>query len=533
MNLRRLRIIAIAVALALVGAVLPLGAMSYVSWRSAVGGAEEMLNDIAADLLLRAEATIESVGTALVDLNNYGGETCTDGHIGLMRHVTARTPAIYELYYVEGDAIRCTPWSRTFEGLALGNPKFVTAGGLEIFQYPRPDSGTGAEDRAPLVLVRDGSYIAVVDPNRFVDVLGSHATTLVLGTEGGEILSVSGDLGKVPLQVLTLPPAAGVSEGYIYATAHKARLTALAARPLASIQTAIRREQLQLLPWGAFIALFVIGLTVWVLRRQLSPETEMLTAIRNGELIVHYQPLVDLQSGRCIGAEALVRWRRRDGRVIPPDMFIPFAEAHGVISAITDSVIDTVVRELKRFLRTDPELHIAINLGARDIEGARVLNVVEKALTKSGIRNEQIWLEVTERAFLDTEIAKAGLEEARARRHTIAIDDFGTGYSSLAHLQNLPLDVLKIDKAFVDTIGYDAVTSVVTPHIIALAKTLNLRIVAEGITTEEQASYLREAGVEYGQGYLFGKPMPAREFIAFAVRSRAGRGRRGVPANAA
>ena len=519
MKYRRLRIIAIASALALIGAILPLGAMSYVSWRSAVDEAQSTLTDYSLELLRRAESSIEEVGSVIEALNEFNGESCTDGHIGLMRHLTARTPAIYELYYIEDDTIRCTPWSRTYEALSTTTVDFVTESGVEVSHYiDGIDGDADTDDDHPMMVLRAGQYAAVINPSRFVDVIGTKSVTLVLATTGGEALSVRGNMDSAPMEALNRRPASGVEGGYIYATAAKSAWIALAAQPLSAIHAEVRHEQLQLLPWGAFIALFVIGLAIWVLRRRLSPEVEMLAAIKSGELFVQYQPLMDMRTGACTGAEALVRWRRRDGTVIPPDVFIPFAEAHGVISAITDAVILTVVREMKRFLRQRRDIHIAINLGARDIEGGRVLAVLEKALKKSGIQNEQIWLEVTERAFLDAEVAKAGLEDARARHHTIAIDDFGTGYSSLAHLQNLPLDVLKIDKAFVDTIGSEAVTSVVTPHIIALAKTLNLRIVAEGINTDEQAAYLREAGVDYGQGYLYGKPMPAREFVAFASR---------------
>ncbi|WMS42426.1 EAL domain-containing protein [Acuticoccus sp. MNP-M23] len=519
MILRRLRIIAIAVALALVGAILPLAAMSYVSWRTAVSAAQETMSEFASELLERAERTIDGLDAALVSLNDFTGEACSDGHIGLMRHLTARTLPIYQLYFFENDTIRCTPWNRTFETLNLGEPDFVTDAGLEIFRTPPGVDGPDTEAADPMLMVRSGNYVAELDPDQFVDFIGTRSTILMLGTTDGTLLSLRGAVDAAPVKALTTAPDVGVAKGYIYGSARKARLAALAAKPLASIHAAVRREQVQLLPWGAFIALFVMGLTIWVLRRHLSPSAEMLSAIRKGELTVHYQPLVDMKSGRCIGAEALVRWHRQDGRTIAPDVFIPFAEAHGVISAVTDSVIASVVRELKRFLRDRRDLHIAINLGARDIEGGRVLRVLEKALHRSGIENQQIWLEVTERAFLDAEVAKAGLDDARNRQHTIAIDDFGTGYSSLSHLQNLPLDVLKIDKSFVDTIGSDSVTSLVTPHIIALAKTLKLRIVAEGISTEEQAAYLRDEGVDYGQGYLYAKPMPARDFIAFVTAS--------------
>jgi sensor c-di-GMP phosphodiesterase-like protein len=210
-----------------------------------------------------------------------------------------------------------------------------------------------------------------------------------------------------------------------------------------------------------------------------------------------------------------VRWKRPDGSLVRPDLFIPLAEESGLITAITDQVIALVVFDLNSLLVADRSVHIAINLSAADVGTERVLPIIAKALQHTGIQPQQIWLEATERGFVDIEAARSALARARELGHAVAIDDFGTGYSSLSHLEGLPLDALKIDKAFIDTISTNSATSSVTPHIIDMAKTLKLTIVAEGVETQAQADYLVERGVEYGQGWLFAKPMPAPEFIAY------------------
>jgi sensor c-di-GMP phosphodiesterase-like protein len=166
-------------------------------------------------------------------------------------------------------------------------------------------------------------------------------------------------------------------------------------------------------------------------------------------------------------------------------------------------------------LLTSRDFYISINLSARDVAATRFLNLLAQRLKETSIPAQRIAVEATERGFLDAKAAKASMAEYRKAGHHILIDDFGTGYSSLSYLQDLEVDVLKIDKSFVDTINAEAVTSGVIPHIIAMAAQLNLKIVAEGVENEGQAKYLTERGVQCGQGWLFAKAMPVEEFLVW------------------
>ncbi|KFC66995.1 EAL domain protein [Devosia sp. LC5] len=210
--------------------------------------------------------------------------------------------------------------------------------------------------------------------------------------------------------------------------------------------------------------------------------------------------------------------------MVRPDLFIPLAEESGLILPITDQVIEAVIADLGTTLVADRSLHVAVNFCADDIRTGRMLPILEHKLRNAGIRPQQIWLEATERGFIDIEAARATMSRARAMGHSVAIDDFGTGYSSLQYLQDLPLDALKIDKSFIDTIGKGSATSSVTPHIIAMAKTLGLFTVAEGIETQEQADYLIDQAVGFGQGWLYARPLPAKAFIAFHQQNQASKG---------
>lgn len=179
--------------------------------------------------------------------------------------------------------------------------------------------------------------------------------------------------------------------------------------------------------------------------------------------------------------------------------------------------------EMGALLRMDRNIHIAVNLSAADIETGRVLDVIATSLTGSEILASQISLEATERGFMDIDAAQETLTKARARGHAVSIDDFGTGYSSLQYLEGLPVDCLKIDKSFIDTIGRNTVKSPVTGHIIDLAKTLGLSTVAEGVETQEQVEYLRGHGVDFAQGWYFAKALPPAEFLSYCRKSRTSR----------
>jgi sensor c-di-GMP phosphodiesterase-like protein len=174
-------------------------------------------------------------------------------------------------------------------------------------------------------------------------------------------------------------------------------------------------------------------------------------------------------------------------------------------------------------LTAERSVHIAINIAACDMESGRFLPILKAALARSGVSPSQIWLEATERSFMDAEAARRTIEAARAEGHMVAVDDFGTGYSSLSLLETLPLDALKIDRSFVAAIGKDTATSIVTPHIIDMAHSLKFNIVAEGVETAEQEEYLRKAGVEFVQGWLYAKALPADAFVAYFRKRNGGK----------
>ncbi|PLO21786.1 hypothetical protein CWN48_07445, partial [Klebsiella pneumoniae] len=278
------------------------------------------------------------------------------------------------------------------------------------------------------------------------------------------------------------------------------------------LQQRIRQQLFFWLPAGIFTSLLATWLLLRLLRHLRSPRNSMLDALNSEAIQVHYQPIISLQDGKIAGAEALARWQQPDGTFLSPDIFIPLAEQTGLITQLTEDIVRKIFADLGPWLRQRPEVHISINLSVDDLRSPTLPTLLHNQLQHWGIAAEQIILEITERGFVDPETTMPVIAHYRQAGHRISIDDFGTGYSSLSYLQKLDVDTLKIDKSFVDTLEYRPLT----PHIIEMAKALNLATVAEGVETESQRDWLRQHGVQYAQGWLYSKALPKEQFILWA-----------------
>lgn len=244
-------------------------------------------------------------------------------------------------------------------------------------------------------------------------------------------------------------------------------------------------------------------------------------AVREGQLRTYFQPKVDLVDGRVIGAEALVRWQHPEEGLIPPGRFIPLAEDNDLIVAIGCWVLEDVCRQLAAWREAGlPHLSVAVNIAARHFCTSCLVENMEALLERYGLPHEALELELTESTVLEagTETLTT-LQELRQLGFTLAIDDFGTGYSSLAYLKNLPITALKIDRSFVCDLAHDPGDCAIAAVIVTLGHSLGLKVVAEGVETEQQREILLEQGCDFAQGYLFSRPLPAAEFVEWLGRN--------------
>jgi len=247
---------------------------------------------------------------------------------------------------------------------------------------------------------------------------------------------------------------------------------------------------------------------------KLDLETAMRRGLDGEEFSVHYQPVVDLATGRIVGAEALARWRSPQHGSIPPVTFIPVAEDIGLISKLGERVLRTACVQVVGWQAdglVPADFSISVNLSTRQLDDDDLIDRVASILRESGLAAENLVLEITESAVMsDNDTNVQTLVDLRALGVRIAIDDFGTGYSSLSYLQQFPVDILKIDRSFVATIQGGSSSTSLAPAIVSLADSLSLRVVAEGVETELQADTLTSLGCQLAQGFYFAHPSDSR-----------------------
>ncbi len=251
---------------------------------------------------------------------------------------------------------------------------------------------------------------------------------------------------------------------------------------------------------------------------RLRTEASLHDALKNNEFLLYFQPKLDLQTGKVIACEALIRWQK-DGRLISPVSFIPVAEETGIIIPIGRWVIEQSCKVLRQWQKKyNYAIPIAINVASQQFADASLVPDIKQMALRYQIQPELLEIEITETSLMnDIELAIAKLEQLKSAGFGIAVDDFGTGYSSLSYLRHLPITTMKIDRCFVSDLPGD---SAIASTILMLGKQLNLTIVAEGIENEQQLDWLKENQCQVGQGFYFSQPLPQAEFEALYIATQ-------------
>ena len=456
-----------------------------------------------------ASVVIDESKTALKDINRIDSQTCDPAHLQAMRRVAFTYRFVQEVIFVKGSQALCSSLEQESHISPFPEPERINKEGYRFWFTPSNDLGINHY----MIAMSRRDHMVVLDPRSFIDVLPLASWSMdsaVIGLTRNRVVVSSAPLSLPVWQHMrdhNLTRYEEAGNMYSMLRNNQANFAVVVWAPTHPMKAASNQQLMLWLPVGILVSLMAAALMLRILKRLQSPRARLLDAIHSREFTVCYQPIVRLSDQKFVGAEALVRWPQTDGSLLMPDIFIPLAEQTGLIGDITRLVIDRVFSEMGDWLHQHPDYHVSINLAADDIADNALLALLTARCQRYQVSPCQIALEITERGFADPQRTAPIVEQFHRAGHPIYIDDFGTGYSSLSYLQNLTVDVLKIDKSFVDALEYNAVA----PHIIDMAKHLQLEIVAEGIETQRQAQWLCVHGVQYGQGWLYSKALPGNE----------------------
>jgi sensor c-di-GMP phosphodiesterase-like protein len=432
--------------------------------------------------------------------------------MALMREYELSTTYIQAIGHVRNGVMVCS--SQGTDPIPLGANAYRTSNGYTIY----PDVPLAGIRPSPLLAIEGKGYAVVIHRGLPVDTsVTDPAISLGLyHLEHQQTILARGVIDPAWVAHLGKRDSASVIAGahlVAIVRSHETLVAAIAAEPLRNVEQRTVAIAWRLVPAAAMGGALIAALVFLAWRSRTSIDAALRHALRRDELFLLYQPIVDLGSGTVVGVEALLRWRRPSGEEVGPDLFIPVAERSSLILDLTDRVMLLIARDTDGYLAGHPNFHIAINLSADDIQSPALVGKLERLIAHCGARPSNFILEITERGLVNLDAVRPVLQELHARAIEVAIDDFGTGYSSLSYVESLHVDYLKIDRSFIEAIGTGAPTSQVVGHIIEMARTMRLRMIAEGIESTAQADFLRSRHVQFAQGWNFGRPMPFADVV--------------------
>ncbi len=394
---------------------------------------------------------------------------------------------------------------------------------LDLDNFKQVNDSLGHEAGDELLLAIKPRLIGALRPGDTVARFGSDEFAVVCENLANEAGAVS--IARRILEALTDPVPAGGTEHFVSASIGIVVVEgggAAASEVLRDASAAMHRAK-------------QAGGSRWELhddsmRRRLlarvSAERELRDAVPAEQLRLYYQPVIDLEGPRVIGAEALVRWQHPARGLLLPGEFIPLAEETGAILTVGKWVIEHAISDGARWQRAFPELRltVSLNLSARQVAQAGIPRIVRDALRDNGVEPGQVELEITESALIDAgEMPGEVLGALKDLGVRLVLDDFGTGYSSLSYLKRFPIDAIKIDRSFISGLGSDRGDTAIVAAVINMARALDISVIAEGVETEDQAGSLRAMGCDYAQGFHYSPPVPGDVFSTFLTCAAADR----------
>lgn len=493
---------------------LPIVGTLAVSHGASRDRSQERMNDVTARVAQRVEEVLLTTEAALADLAYDARNGCTEHLIAQFRNATITLGPLLGLALVSADGrLECTTFGQETPPQKI--PAMSLLGPVDSpirFTLRRAGDYVPEPHIAAVHALRNGSLlVAAINPESLIDVVPPD----VLGADGRIAVRLYGaEAAELGVREIRAPSdMTAESDVGLYG----AKVLASASQDW--VLADWRSNALVLASLGGAAGLVLVLGAMRLARKRLSLAAELREGLDNEEFEIWYQPVIDLQSTRCLGAEALIRWRHPERDLIPPDLFITMAEETGIIIPMTRWLMEDMGQRIGPLLRSNRSLHIAINLAPQHVSDYGIVADARKLVAQHGIEPDQILFELTERSLIDDPKCRDVVRELGAMGSEVAVDDFGTGYSSLAYIDKFKLDYLKLDKAFVSAVGDSSPAARLTEVIIDMAASLGLKTIAEGVETEEQVRFLRERGVTCAQGWYFSKPLTAEDFIAYVTEN--------------
>jgi sensor c-di-GMP phosphodiesterase-like protein len=473
--------------------------------------AERQLNAYMERVSIQQAAALQEADRLLDSLRHSAYASCSDGELGYFRDLVFRSDYLKDAGRIHAGRIQCSAAaghpSHPIGHFTTLAPRTHTTSALTAL-VPIGDKSqgkTGMEQGDLFVLF--GSHLPVVE--------GSLPIHPAVSLDDAKPSASS--YRALPNDAQSESTYAVTREGNLLIARQCSVLQSRCVTASVSVDQARRAALVAIYGASALGGMAGVGLGMLLChlcRRRLSLDQELKKALAGDRLQLEYQPIVNLANGQIVGAEALARWTNRDGVSISPDVFIKVAEDHGFVGLITTHVVKRALKDFCEVMRTRPGFQLNINVAPADLLDAQFLPMLDEVVKQANVPTRSLAFEVTERSAATDQDALETIHELRRRGYSIHIDDFGTGYSNLSYLLYLSVDTIKIDKAFVRAVGTDSPSVAIVPQIVAMARSLNLGVVVEGIENESQASYFSTKNLRiYGQGWLYGRPMPAGEFF--------------------
>jgi sensor c-di-GMP phosphodiesterase-like protein len=455
-------------------------------------------------------------GRALLNvLKNSRFGYCSDAEMSYFRELVFRSEYLKDAGRIHGGKIDCSS--------TVGRPSRTVG---QFKPDPIPDDGTGTTVYSNLVPIQDpGLKRAGLQIENVYVVFGSHLPASPGPVPMHLVFNIAFDpTAQQGSQASGPQPNAQVNPDIagklrlgdnLYAT-HCSTLHFSCVTAYTSVPEAMHGEAVTIAACvfsGGGVGILSAMAFSLMFKRSRDLCQQLRRAVERDKLQLAYQPIVDFATRRIVGAEALARWADDEGNVVSPDVFIKLAEEHGFVGTVTKRVLYRALHDFAKTLHSHPSLRLSVNVAVADLTDPEFLPMLEEALKRFKVQPKNLALEITERATANSSVVMETIRVLRHRGHSIHIDDFGTGFSNLDRLLYLFADTIKIDKAFTKVIGTDSVAVAILPQILAMARSLNLEVIIEGIETERQADYFALSPQKlYGQGFLYGHPVAIEEF---------------------